>query len=105
MVERKSLKFIPDSKRVVARYFYNGEERTTNLIRRILSFTDEQVNIELENTLTNFKGRHRDLPGIFTSHFTNLESLVSRIGLEDTGFTEERKMLIGAYSTMEYAIE
>lgn len=105
MVERKALKFTPDSKRVVARFFNNGEARTVNLIKRILAFTDAQVTAELNTTLKNFEGRHRDLPEIFRNHCGRLEQLIENMGIPCSTLTDEQRMLIGAYSTMEYAVE
>ncbi|WP_148782098.1 glycoside hydrolase family 130 protein [Aquimarina intermedia] len=104
-VQRKALKFLPDSKRVVARFFNNGDERTTLLIHRILQFSEEKVNEELSKTFSQFRGRHRDLKRILKQHCANFKGLFSHIGIDYHQLTENQKMLIGSYSTMEYAIE
>ncbi len=104
-VERKSLTFKPDSKRVVARYFNNGDTRTINLINRILKFSEIETETELQEVFCEFEGRHRDLPQIFKAHCALLEDLLLQMKIDYNGLTDSQKMLIGAYSTMEYAIE
>ncbi|WP_299392072.1 glycoside hydrolase family 130 protein [uncultured Gelidibacter sp.] len=104
-VQRKSLKFIPDSKRVVTRFFNNGDERTKQLIGRILDFSDEKVANELSKTLEEFKGRHRNLKKTFKVHCGHFEGLINAMGVSYDNLTANQKMLIGSYSTMEYSIE
>src|SRR5690625_5912555 len=53
-VQRKSLQFIPDSSRVVARFFDNGDQRTIHLVHRIMDLDDRMVTIELNNVLREF---------------------------------------------------
>ncbi|MEO8774463.1 MAG: glycoside hydrolase family 130 protein [Gelidibacter sp.] len=104
-VQRNSLKFMPDIKRVVTRFFDMGDERTKLLISRILDFSDEKVANQLAKTLVEFKGRHRNLTKIFLIHCNNYKDLINGMGIDFDGLTEDQKMLIGAYSTMEYSLE
>lgn len=104
-VHRKALKFTPDARRVVTRFFNNGDERTKRLINRILDFADEKVAHELANTLEEFKGRHRNLKKIFKEHCAHFQGLITHMGVDYNSLTENQKMLIGSYSTMEYSIE
>lgn len=104
-VQRKDIKFLPDSSRVLARFFNNGEERTEKLVSRILSLDDSTVNRELQHTLRDFAGRHRNISRIFMDHFENHRPLLKHLGIDTSKFTESRKLLIGSYSTMEYSIE
>ncbi|MGB3464665.1 MAG: glycosidase, partial [Cyclobacteriaceae bacterium] len=60
-VTRKEIKFLPDSSRVIARFFMNGNERTINLITRLQGMSDRQVNLTLEHTLREFANRHRNI--------------------------------------------
>jgi hypothetical protein len=105
LVTRKKLNFLPDSSRVVARFFNNGEERTTALVKRIMALDDTAVSRELDHTLREFVGRHRNISQIFLRHFENHIGLMERMELPAAQLTKERKLLIGAYSTMEYSIE
>ncbi len=104
-VTRKNLKFLPDASRVVARFFNNGEERTSNLVNRIMALDDASVVRELDHTLREFVGRHRNISQIFLRHYENHSALLYRMGLDLSQLSNERKLLIGSYSTMEYSIE
>ncbi|WP_339715361.1 glycoside hydrolase family 130 protein [uncultured Kriegella sp.] len=104
-VTRKNLKFLPDSSRVVARFFNNGEERTGNLVKRLMTLDDDAVARELDHTLREFVGRHRNISQIFLAHYENHRGLLERMELDDSHLSKERKLLIGSYSTMEYSIE
>ncbi len=104
-VTRKSFKITPDASRVVARFFDNGEKRTKALIARILALTEEEVNCELEHTLREFTGRHRNISQIFFKHCANFRELIESMGIDYSRLSDKYKMLIGSYSTMEYSIE
>ncbi len=104
-VSRKQIKFMPDSSRVVARFFNNGEKRTRNLISRILTMTEEEVNCELEHTFREFAGRHRNIAQVFGKHCQNFQALINDMQIDSSKLSEKRRLLIGSYSTMEYSIE
>lgn len=104
-VQRKNIKFSPDNSRVVARFFNNGENRTRELIKRVISLEDSEVNRVLERTLREFAGRHRNISRIFLRHFENHSALIEDMGISAGNFSKEEKLLIGSYSTMEYSIE
>lgn len=104
-VQRKDVRFIPDSSRVVARFFNNGEQRTLNLVQRIMLLDDAGVALELDHTLREFVGRHRNISQIFLRHYENHRGFLERMELDVSHLSKERKLLIGAYSTMEYSIE
>ncbi len=71
-VQRKNVNFLPDSSRVVARYFMNGDLRTQNLLSRIFLMTETQVNQALEQTLREFASRHRNISRLFYKHCENI---------------------------------
>ena len=104
-VSRKSLEYRPDSSRVVARYFMNGEERAVQMIKRIMEVSDQDVHLMLIKTLRQFARRHRNISEVLIRHCQNLESIFMAQGLAMDDLSEERKMLIGSYFTMEFAIE
>lgn len=104
-VQRKPLKFTPDASRVVTRFFNNGEIRTKQLILKILEYSADKVADELSKTLQEFKGRHRNLKKTFKIHCGNFKELIAHMGINYERLTENQKMLIGAYSTMEYSME
>jgi predicted GH43/DUF377 family glycosyl hydrolase len=104
-VLRKNLKFIPDSSRVVARYFMNGESRTQKIVARIMTLDENQVSISLEHTLREFAARHRNISRVFSKHCSNIQGLIEEMEIDFAALSDDRKMLIGSYCTMEYAIE
>ncbi|MFB9056273.1 glycoside hydrolase family 130 protein [Mariniflexile ostreae] len=104
-VQRQPLKFTPDNKRVVTRFFNNGNKRTTQLVYRILEFSEEKVALELQSVFKEFKGRHRNLKKIFKRHCGHFEGLIKDMGIDYDALSENQKMLIGSYSTMEYSLE
>ena len=104
-VTRKNLKFLPDSSRVVARFFNNGDERTGNLVKRLMTLDDDAVARELDHALREFVGRHRNISQIFLAHYENHRGLLELMELDESHLSKERKLLIGSYSTMEYSIE
>lgn len=104
-VTRKNIYFKPDSSRVVARFYNNGDERTINLVKRIMNLSEIDVKKELECTFKNFADRHKNVSDIFLKHANNFKSLIDSIDINFNELSLERRLLIGAYSTMEYSIE
>lgn len=104
-VIRKNIKFLPDSSRVVARYFMNGEERTKELIERIFLMSNQEVNTTLESINREFARRHRNLSTLFYKHFDKVKDIIDQMQINEEELSDDRKKLIGAYLTMEYSIE
>lgn len=104
-VTRKDLKFMPDSSRVVARYFNSGEQRTKELVGRILVMSSYEVSHTLEQINRGFARRHRNISDIFYSNFKNISTIIAEMQINVTDLSEEQKLLIGSYLTMEYSIE
>jgi len=102
---RKNLFFKPDSSRVVARFFNNGDVRTINLVNRIMALSDAEVKNELESTLKGFMGRHRNISYILLKHADNYKNIIEDSGVNYVKLSLERRLLIGSYSTMEYSVE
>lgn len=104
-VLRKNIKFNPDSSRVVARYFINGDQRTQEMVIRVMMLNELQVIHTLEQTLREFARRHRNISRVFFKHCENIRGTIEGMQINYDNISEERKMLIGSYCTMEYAIE
>jgi predicted GH43/DUF377 family glycosyl hydrolase len=108
LVTRTAARIGPDPTRVIARLFVpgheamtDGESRAMPVIERILAMTDDEVAHALSRTFIRYEGRHRDLPATLRENF----SLVAhRLG-ERVVMDRERRLLIGAYFTQEYAVE
>lgn len=104
-VTRKNVKFMPDSSRVVARYFNSGDSRTKELVGRILVMSNHDVVLTLEQINRGFARRHRNISLIFLKHYENIRSIIAEMQINEEQLSEERKLLIGSYLTMEYSIE
>lgn len=104
-VIRKNVIFSPDSRRVVARYFMNGEQRTQKMVSHIMILDEKQVIDTLEQTLREFARRHRNISSTFFRHCEKIKGIIEGMQINYDGLSQERKMLIGSYCTMEYAIE
>ena len=104
-VVRKNVKFVPDCSRVVTRYFMNGDQRTQKMVSHIMLMNEKQVTETLEHTLREFARRHRNISNIFFRHCKKIKGLIEGMQINYDSLSDERKMLIGSYCTMEYAIE
>ena len=104
-VTRKQLKFLPDSSRVVARYFMNGDSPTKDMLALVFAMSESEVHTALEQTLREFAYRHRNITRLFNKHYNNTLGLIEQMQIKLDDISEERKLLIGAYLTMEYSIE
>jgi predicted GH43/DUF377 family glycosyl hydrolase len=104
-VTRKNIHFLPDSSRVITRFFMSGEDRTIKLVTRLQAMDDMQINLTLEHTLREFASRHRNISRTFFKHCDNVQGIIEHMGINYAALSDERKMLIGAYLTMEYSIE
>jgi len=98
----KSIKLSPDTTRVVLRRLTpNPEARTSSIIGRINSLTEEQVNETLEGVLERFSGRHPRTEATLLDHYEEVRPFLEA----DFDLSHRRRMLIGAYFTHEYAFE
>jgi predicted GH43/DUF377 family glycosyl hydrolase len=104
-VIRKNVLFTPDSSRIVARYFMNGDQRTQKMLSHIMTLDEKQVTDTLEQILREFARRHRNISTIFYKHCENIRGIIEGMQINYDNLSNERKMLIGSYCTMEYAIE
>lgn len=104
-VIRKDISFLPDASRILARFFMGGEEKTQKLIFRVLNLSEAEVHLALEQCLREFSSRHRNISRIFLKHCNEIQWIIEKMEVDFSALSEECKMLIGAYCTMEYSIE
>lgn len=104
-IERKPVKVYPDPARVIARFFFNGDERGKSVIEKVMQLSDEKVFSILSPLLQEYSKRHRNITKVLTKHCKKLKSLLSSMGLEYHDLDTNRKLLIGSYFTHEYSIE
>ena len=104
-VTRKDKKFLPDSRRVIARFLYTSDERSKDIIRKVLALSDKETKTELNQVLRGYSKRHRNISRVFETHFEKLSNLFDQLGISPETLNQSQKALIGAYFTMEYSIE
>jgi len=104
-ITRKPNKIIPDIKRVIARFFFNGDARAKDVIGMVMSLTDAEVKEEITFILREFAKRHRNISRIFERNCERLSYLFDELEISLTEMDPVRKMLIGSYFTHEYSIE
>ena len=104
-VNRKDIKFIPDSSRVIARFLYTGDERALNTIRAVSEMSEKSVLQVLSPVLRDYSLRHRNISKIFEKHFNRVAHLLERLNVGTDSLSTSTKILIGSYFTMEYSIE
>ncbi|MFA5104562.1 MAG: glycoside hydrolase family 130 protein [Candidatus Margulisiibacteriota bacterium] len=94
--------FSPDKSRVITKFSMpSSKEKLQNIISRILSLSEDEVVRTLRGVYFNFSKRHRRIEDVFRRNFMEVMPFLP----ERAGLSDERKLLIGAYFTMEYAIE
>jgi predicted GH43/DUF377 family glycosyl hydrolase len=101
-VRRTGIVLKPNNTRVVIRPFEPAnEQRVERIIARIMSLSEEEVDALLDDVMREFHSRHQKTRDFFLHRFT----LLKRFLLTNQALTENRRMLIGAYFTQEYALE
>jgi predicted GH43/DUF377 family glycosyl hydrolase len=100
-VIRRPENLVPDDKRVIARYFYLPRHRIKSILARLMKLSDRQVTKILPKTIQNFAARHRDIRATFLDHYEAVAGYLD----PRSELSGQRKLLIGAYFTMEYSIE
>ena len=104
-INRKKHVFSPDSSRVIARFLYLEEERTAEIIRKVLALPEKEVNIAMSQLLRGYSRRHRNISRIFEKHFNRLIPILNKIGVKEVELSISQKALIGSFFTLEYSIE
>jgi predicted GH43/DUF377 family glycosyl hydrolase len=104
-VSRKDIEFLPDARRVIARFLYTDDERAIYTIRSVLNMSDSEASIALNQVLRDYSMRHRNISKVFEKHFNKTSHLFPRLSTDPETLDFPKKLLIGSYFTMEYSIE
>jgi len=104
-VNRKKYIFAPDSTRVIARFLYMSDERSADIIRKVLAMPEKEVSTAMSQLLRGYSRRHRNISRIFENHFARLAPIFNKIEVNEEDLSLSQKALIGSYFTMEYSIE
>jgi len=101
-VKRRETRFISDPSRVINKFYYPGnEQRARNIIDRVLNLSNYSAQNLLEQILSRFEHRHRNLKKVFKRNYQHIARFVPN----ENHLSEARKLLIGSYFTHEYSVE
>ena len=104
-IERKPIRINPDPKRVIARFFFNGNDRAKEVIQRVMTISDEIAFGIVSPLLQEYSKRHRNITRVLNRHCSKLKPLFAELNIDYDSLTVSRKLLIGSYFTHEYSIE
>lgn len=99
---RHALSLEPESSRVIIRPFIPAEvHRVTTIIGRALALNESEVNRELKALQAEFDTRHFDIESLLLHHYQKVLPHV----FTERQLSHNRKLLIGALFSGEYALE
>jgi len=104
-ITRKPVKVNPDSKRVIARFFFTGNDRAKTVLQRVMGVSEEEAFAIVSPILQEYSKRHRNITRVLNRHCSKLKPLFAELGIEYDNLTVYRKLLVGSYFTHEYSIE
>jgi predicted GH43/DUF377 family glycosyl hydrolase len=104
-IERKPIRINPDPKRVIARFFFNGNDRAKEVILRVMNISEEVAFGIVSPILQEYSKRHRNITRALNRHCSKLKPLFAELDIDFDTLTVYRKLLIGSYFTHEYSIE
>jgi predicted GH43/DUF377 family glycosyl hydrolase len=104
-VRRIEATVVPNSAKVVGRPYVPGDDpaavgtpRLARIVAGVRSMTEDQVDSALDDVHKRFVQRHRDLDRMIWQNASRVEHLLD-------GLSEQRRCLVGAYLTQEYAFQ
>ena len=101
-VRRKKTKIQRDTSRVITRTHFPEERfRIPKIIDRVLNLTENEAAELMEKINLDFFDRHKDIKRVLEHHFDEVSEYLSHT----EPLSEIKKMLIGAYFTLEYSVE
>ncbi len=102
-IQKQPLRLTASPRAVIALFLHlPGEARVLHLVQRVEGMPEAAVHVRMKAVMEEFGNRHRDLRGIFLTHFQRVEDQVPT-GLSH--LTMQRQLLLGAYFTKEYSIQ
>ena len=102
LVQRLQKKIKSDPKKVVLQYFNIGNlNRIKNVLSRINSLSEFDLQNELTEIENKFEGRHKFFREIIYNNFLQVEKYLDNA----ENISQEKKLIIGAYFSKEYSIE
>jgi len=100
-IRKQPFQINPDKSRVITRMFSFSEQRVRGILDRILALPAAEVRHLVTQVLTDYGRRHKSIHDILLKHY---KAVIHPLDFQEE-LTEDQKLLIGAYFTMEYAVE
>jgi predicted GH43/DUF377 family glycosyl hydrolase len=82
--------------------FLPGDERIRHVVQRVGDMKEYEVIENVKKLMKDFGNRHRNIRETFIQHFHRIEN---QCGLAFGDFSEQKKLLLGAFFTKEYSIQ
>ncbi|MFN2438616.1 MAG: glycoside hydrolase family 130 protein [Chitinophagaceae bacterium] len=102
-ITKNSIRLYASSKGVITSFlFLPGKHRISNVIKRLESLKEEEIESCLEKVMKDFAHRHRDIEKIFLNHFNRINNQYKDDLLL---FSSKKRILLGAFFTKEYSIQ
>ena len=99
---RTPIRLRGDSARVITRPFIpGGDGRVSIILDRVLALSDRQVSNLLRTLLRDYASRHKAIEEVLERHYWHVEARLDG----RAPVSKDRRLLIGAYFTMEYSLE
>jgi predicted GH43/DUF377 family glycosyl hydrolase len=94
--------FGPNASRVLNRPFVpTGPGRVKGIIERVLALSEIEVESQLDRLRADLEARHADLDASWSLQFDKVQAFLPK----HTVLSDNRRLVLGAYFTGEYAIE
>ncbi|MCO8122322.1 glycoside hydrolase family 130 protein [Stieleria sp. TO1_6] len=101
-IQRTGIVLSPNKQRVVLRPFQPpGDDRVMRVIGRVCTLSEQEVDHQLAHVLEEFHGRHQKPKAFFEQRYRDIRHHL----FTDNPLSENRRLLLGAYFTQEYALE
>jgi len=101
LVKRKKTRIERDSSRVIIRVNVPSILRIEKTIKRVLSLSEKEAKYILQGVSLNFFNRHKKFEFKLEENFNKVSEYLPT----NTKVSKTKKLLIGAYFSMEYSIE
>lgn len=101
-ITRKDIILKPDPRRVLFRPFVpKTRKQILKIIARVLRLSEKEVERNYDEVIREFGNRHNKVDKFFLKQYQSIEDMI----FTDETISEKRKLLIGAYFTLEYSFE
>ena len=89
-INRSDVIFSPDPKRIIARFFYLTDERSMDVILRVMTMSENEIDIFVNQVLRDFSKRHRNISQVFEKHYEKVRHLFDKLKLIEKWFIAEK---------------